>query len=47
MDLKDAELHWKRYREGEKNPETVWGEEVAREVAKRREEVRQWREWVM
>lgn len=47
MELKDAEMHWKRYKDGEKDPTAVWGEEVAREVEKRREEVRQWQQWVM
>lgn len=47
MELKDAEMHWKRYKDGEKDPKAVWGKEVAREVEKRREEVRQWQQWVM
>jgi tRNA threonylcarbamoyladenosine dehydratase len=47
MELKDAVMHWKKFKEGVKDPTVVWGDEVARTVEKRKEEVRQWQEWVM
>jgi hypothetical protein len=47
MDLKDAEQHWNECKQGGKHPDSVWGEEVAKEVAKRRREVQIWKEWVM
>jgi len=47
MDLKDAELHWLEYKEGGKLPGDVWGNEVERLIAQRREEVRQWQKWVL
>ncbi|KAF8524849.1 hypothetical protein BU17DRAFT_74648 [Hysterangium stoloniferum] len=47
MELKDAEKHWGAMREGNMDPEVLWGGEVAREIQKRRAEAREWREWVM
>lgn len=47
MELNDADRHWKEYVQGEKRPAEVWGEDVASDVMRRREEVRRWKEWVL
>lgn len=51
MEYAEAERHTREcygsIEDGRAPPEEVWGEEVARIVRRRQEEVRREREWVM